>query len=87
MQIEPTPVIRLYMSLTARGDAPHQNEFLFILNVRSFTSQRQVPKNSHSGPIFLNVSNVSGVESEILTKYKRIKWAPNHKALHLLPGG
>ena len=30
---------------------------------------------------------VFGVKSEILIKYKRIKWTPNRKALHLLPGG
>ena len=27
------------------------------------------------------------VRSEILIKHKRIKWTPNRKALHLLPGG
>ena len=30
---------------------------------------------------------VFGVGSEMLIKYKRIKWTPSRKASHLLPGG
>ena len=30
---------------------------------------------------------VFGMESEILIKYKKIKWTPIRKALLLLPGG
>ena len=28
-----------------------------------------------------------GYKSEILIKYKRIKWTPSRRASHLLPGG
>ena len=34
-----------------------------------------------------NEKIIFGVKSEILIKYKRIKWTPSRKALHLLPGG
>ena len=34
-----------------------------------------------------NKKKIFGVESEILIKYKRIKWTPIRKASHLLPGG
>jgi len=34
-----------------------------------------------------NKKKVSGYKSEILIKYKRIKWTPSRKASHLLPGG
>ena len=34
-----------------------------------------------------NKTKVFGVESEILIKYKRIKWTPSCKASHLLPEG
>ena len=34
-----------------------------------------------------NKKKVFGVESEILIKYKRIKWTPSRKASLLLPGG
>ena len=30
---------------------------------------------------------IFGVRSEILIKYKKLKWTPNRKASHLLPGG
>ena len=35
----------------------------------------------------LNKTKIFGYKSEILIKYKRIKWTPNRKALHLLQGG
>ena len=35
----------------------------------------------------LNKTKIFGYKNEILIKYKRIKWTPNRKALHLLPGG
>ena len=34
-----------------------------------------------------NKKKVSGYKSEILIKYKRIKWTPRRKASLLLPGG
>ena len=34
-----------------------------------------------------NKKKVSALKSEILIKYKRIKWTPSCKALLLLPGG
>ena len=34
-----------------------------------------------------NKKKDSGYKSEILIKYKRIKWTPSRKASHLLPGG
>ena len=34
-----------------------------------------------------NKIKIFGVDNEILIKYKRIKWAPSHKALHSLPQG
>ena len=33
-----------------------------------------------------NKKIIFGVKSEILIKYKRIKWTPSRKASHLLPG-
>ena len=37
------------------------------------------------GPHPLNKTKISGVESEILIKYKRIKWTPVGKTLSLFP--
>ena len=37
--------------------------------------------------VLQNKTKIFGVESEILIKYKRIKWTPSRKASLLLPGG
>ena len=36
---------------------------------------------------FTSQGGKSYLQSDNLIKYKRIKWTPNGKALHLLPGG
>ena len=43
-------------------------------------------KDQKVAPHPLNKTKISGVESEILIKYKRIKWNSSRRASHLLPG-
>ena len=42
-------------------------------------------KDQKVAPHPLNKTKISGVESEILIKYKRIKWTPVGKTLRLFP--
>ena len=65
--------------------------YLYIYEVYTILLQSNLRKKEVYHPPSTthhpNKKNVFGVESEILIKYKRIKWTPNRKALHLLPGG
>ena len=45
---------------------------------------KKLDPTHHPPPTTQIKKNVFGVESEILTKYKRIKWTPKRKASHLL---
>ena len=48
---------------------------------------RQQHQHQHQHQHPENKTKMFGIKSEILIKDKRIKWNPNRKASHLLPGG
>ena len=57
-----------------------------ILILRKLKTKKVVhhtPSTTHHP----NTTKVFGVKSEILIKYKSIKWTPSRKASYLPPGG
>ena len=57
-----------------------------ILLSRDLKTKKSTTTHPHPHP-HQNKKIIFGVKSEILIKYKRIKWTPSRKASHLLPGG
>ena len=80
-------------------DQDPQLDIIFLRTMRQKTSSLEDKKGKdtqmgpHRGPEPLrgpppgDKKKVSGVKSDILIKYKRIKWTPSRKALLLLPVG
>ena len=65
------------------NNIPYYQEILRTKNLDSPTLHLS-SLTAHRSP---NKTKIFGYKSDILIKYKRIKWTPSHKALHLLPGG
>ena len=56
-----------------------------ILLSRGLEKQKVAPHTNNHQSKKKKKKN-SGINNEILIKYKRMKWTPSCKALHLLPG-
>ena len=63
---------------------------LYKKSFKRFEEPKSVPSTIHHPPPTIHLQNkkkVFALKSEILLKYKRIKWTPSCKAAQLLPGG